>query len=367
MLRIAHVDAERGFSGGEIQVFLLMEGLRARGHENLLFCQPGSRCEEQASRRGFEVCSLPMRGDLDLPAVWGLHGAMGKARLDLVHLHTGRATWLGGLAAAWCGLPALTTRRQDRRVKRNWRTRLIYRRLTQRGVAISKAVERCLKEGGVDPARIQIIPSSVDPAQFACEIPRDELRRASGLKPEDNVLLVMAALVRRKGIDVLLQALARLVEEGDVRTQLWIAGQGSESAALEQQACDLGLEKRVYFLGQRSDKAELFSICDAFLLPSRREGLGVAALEAMAAGRAVIASSVGGLADAVIDGETGLLVQPENVEQLAQAIARLRDDAPLASRLGAAGPARVGRGHLPEQMVQAYEDLYRELVEGRDK
>jgi len=366
-LSIAHVDAERGFSGGEVQVFLLMEGLRARGHRNLLFCSPGSRSEAEAQKRGFEVHSQKMRGDLDLGAVLGLRKGLRSAKVDLVHLHTGRATWLGGLAAASLGLPALTTRRQDRLVKRNWRTRLIYNCLTQRGVAISRAVAQCLTEGGVDPARLRVIPSSVQGAQLQSQTPREELRRSAGLGSDDFVLLVMAALVRRKGLDVLLQALAQLASDGDDKTQLWIAGDGDERAALEQEAQRLGLKERVRFLGQRQDKAELLASCDVFLMPSRREGLGVAALEAMAAGRAVIASAVGGLADAVLHEETGLLVPPDDTLALSQAIQRLRQDPELLQRLAAAGPARVARGHLPEQMVQAYEELYFEMLKGETK
>src|SRR5262245_60061974 len=124
-LSIAHVDAEAGFSGGEVQVFLLMEGLRRRGHRNVLVAPPGSRSASEAGRRGIETRAVPMRGDLDLPAVLRLKHELARAEVDLVHLHTGRATWLGGLAARWAGLPAITTRRQDRPLARSRRTRLV--------------------------------------------------------------------------------------------------------------------------------------------------------------------------------------------------------------------------------------------------
>ncbi|MGH7788006.1 MAG: glycosyltransferase family 4 protein, partial [Candidatus Binatia bacterium] len=159
-VRIAHIDAERGFSGGEVQVFLLIEGLARRGHDNLLLCPPDSRAAAQAAARGIATCPVPMRGALDAAAVWRLARALRAAPVDLVHLHTGRAAWLGSLAAWRAGVPALVTRRMDRAVRPGWRTRLIFERLTRRAVAISPAVAECLAAGGVPRARIAVIPSA---------------------------------------------------------------------------------------------------------------------------------------------------------------------------------------------------------------
>src|SRR5678816_3828423 len=166
-LTLAHVDAEMGFSGGEVQVFLLMEGLRARGHRCVLVAAEHSRAAAEARARGFETRPARMRGDLDFASVVELSAVLRDLRPDVVHLHTGRATWLGGLAAKAAKCPAITTRRMDRRVKKSWRTRLLYGRLTRRVAAISPSVARNLIEGGVDPARIEIVPSTIDPARVA--------------------------------------------------------------------------------------------------------------------------------------------------------------------------------------------------------
>lgn len=366
-LTLLHVDAERGWSGGEVQVFLLLEGLRARGHRALLVCPPESRAHDEARRRELEVRPLELPG-LGSPTGGGLRAVWGLARLgrelapDLFHLHTGRAAWLGGLAARRAGVPAVVTRRMDRRVKRGWRTRLLYESLTRRVAAISPAVAECLREGGVPASRIELIPSAVDLPAPARE--RGEVRRAEGASEDACVLLSLAALVRRKGLDVLLEALAQLDEpgEGGHRPLLWIAGDGPERADLEARARSLGLASQVRFLGRRDDPADLLAACDVFVLPSRREGLGVAALEAMAAGRPVVASRVGGLGEAVVHEETGLLVTPEDPKTLADALARLLGDAALRDRLGAAGPARVGRAHGPEQMVASYVALYERVL-----
>jgi len=172
-------------------------------------------------------------------------------------------------------------------------------------------------------------------------------------------VLTLCALVPRKGVDVLVDALAALPASSG-RAVLLVAGDGPERAALAARAAGLGA--RVCFLGARADKAELLSACDVFALASRAEGLGVAALEAMAAGRAVVATRVGGLGEAVVDGRTGLLVPPGDPAALAAALARLCDDPALRARLAAAGPERVAEGFEAEQMVGAYERLYREVL-----
>ncbi|MEQ1895368.1 MAG: glycosyltransferase, partial [Planctomycetota bacterium] len=281
-------------------------------------------------------------------------------RPDLVHLHTSRATWLGGLAARWAGLPALTTRRQEKELRPSARTRFVYGTLVRRVVAISPAVERCLLEGGVERDRLRLIASSVEANALVPARPRAETRAALGLVPADVAILTLAALVPRKGIDLLLAALAR--QPATPSCVLLVAGEGPYRAALEARAAELGLGARARFLGARADKAELLCACDVFALASRAEGLGVAALEAMAAGRAVLATRVGGLGQAVVDGETGLLVPAEDVAALAGALARLAGDPALRARLGAAGPARVAAGFAAEGMVTAYEALYREVL-----
>jgi len=361
-LLIAHVNTERGFSGGEKKVFLLIEGLRESGHRNVLFCPHGSASAREAAQRGIEHCPIRMRSALDTTSVLSLRLSFRCYAPHVVHLHTSRATWLGGLAARWAKVPAVTTCRMERRFKRGWRTRLIYRSLVRQVVAISPDIAASLADGGVAEDRCQVIRSAVDPAAMIVSVGRDQTRSDMGAAFDDKVLLALAALIPRKALDVLLDALALLAEAGS-RPWLWIAGDGPVRGDLERQARDLGLEEQVRLLGRRTDVADLLAACDLFVIPSHREGLGVAALEAMAAGRPVVATAVGGLQEAVVEGRTGLLVPPGDARALATAIERLMLDDILRVSLGAAGPGRIAEGYLAEQMVVAYEKLYRSVVE----
>ena len=344
-----------------MQVLLLVDGLAARGWRNAIACRGGSAVEKAARRRDIETHCTGMRNDFDLASVIALRAAIRSSGAGLVHLHTGRATWLGGLAARLARVPAISTRRMDRPVPRGWRTRLVYERLVRHVVAISPAVADRLVVGGAPASKISVIASAVDSEALRPRRVRDDVRRELGTPAEQPAILALARLVPRKGIDVLVNALAILARDG-LAAELWIAGDGPEEGALKALVSKLGLDG-IRFLGRRTDVADLLGACDVVAVPSRLEGLGVAALEAMAAGRPVVASAVGGLAEAVVHGCTGLLVPPDDPAALANALDQLIRDPALREALGGAGPQRVAEGFSAEQMVDSYVRLYEKVLE----
>lgn len=360
-LTIAHVDSELGFSGGEVQVFLLVEGLRRAGFRNVVIAPPGSATLARASELGLETRAVAMRNELDLPAVFGISKVLREQRVELAHLHTMRSTWLGGWAARWAGVPAITTRRMDRDVRPGWRTRCVYQRLTRRVAAISEGVATCLQRGGVPQERTRLIWSAVDADALRPVRARDVVRAELGLAEGELCILAAGALVERKGLDVLIDALAGCAAHA-VRWRCFIAGEGEHRGALEQHIVGQALTGRVTLLGHRADVPDLLQAADVFAMPSRREGLGVAALEAMASALPVVASRVGGLAQVVEHERSGLLVPPDDARALREVLERLCSDADLRARLGAAGRARVRERFSAAAMVASYVELYREVL-----
>src|SRR5262249_12319974 len=219
-----------------------------------------------------------------------------------------------------------------------------------------EGVRSALLRGGVHPDRIRVVPSGIDPAALeATPEARSAVRTEWGVHAGEVVVLVLGALERRKGHAVLLDA-ARRLAIGHPGLRYVFAGEGSERAALTGAARVLG--DRVVFAGFPRGVAACLAAADVVALPSLQEGLGVAALEAMAAGRAVVASRVGGLAEVVVEGETGLFAEAGEPRSLATALAAVADDATLRAQLGEGGPcpvlARYPAARMAEGTIACY-------------
>jgi glycogen synthase len=202
-------------------------------------------------------------------------------------------------------------------------------------------------------ARAEVIPNGVDVEEFAGAEPRDDLGR---------YVLTVGRLVQQKGLDTLLDAFARTRDRLDGR-RLVIAGEGPDRAKLEARAAELGIADTVVFLGlvSRASLPALFAAADAFVLASRREAFGLVALEAMAAGVPLVATTVGGVPEIATDGQSGLLVAPGDPDALGAALVRLLSEPDLRSLLAEGGRARA-REHSWARAVDAYEALYREVI-----
>ncbi len=355
-LRVAHVTTERGFGGGEVQVLLLMNGLAAAGVRQTLYCPPGSAIGARARERGLEVRELGMGTYLSFGAVLRLRRALREH--DVAHLHTGRASWLGSIAARLADVPRVVTRRTMRKVRPGWRTRLVYGGDRVAVVAISRSVAEVLRAGGVDAARLSVVLDSVDLDRIPVRQGRDATRAALGVGGGELLALGVGKLSVGKGFDVLVDAVAQL---RDVPLKVAVAGDGPEREALAARIHERGLQDRFALLGQRGDVGDLLEACDLLVMPSRHEGLGNAAMEAMGRRRAVVASRAGGLAELIEHEQNGLLAPPGDAVALAAAIRRVCEDAQLRRRLAEAGPARLDRGMRPEQGVADYLEIYASL------
>lgn len=358
-LNILHVDPERNWGGGEGQVVGLVRCLAAKGHHNDLVADPNgpllAKCEGLARR----CRAVVIRNDLDLRCVPGLRRLIRAGAYDIVHLHTKRAHAM----APWLprGAPKpkyLVTRRMDYPECRTAYTDHLYNRRVDGVVAISRSIAELLIAAGVDEKKVRVIPDGIDLRQFPAVPSAPPLSQCmAGV----TVIGCVGILEERKGHRLLLEAAARLKAKG-MRLRYRIAGAGSLRQPLEQHAASLGLKDDIEFLGFVQDTVAFLAGIDVFVMPSLFEGLGVAALEAMAAGKPVIASRVGGLAEAVIDDVTGMQVAPGDDAQLADAIEKLCRDPARAAALGQRGREHVLRHFSVEQMAAKNEAFYHDLL-----
>ncbi len=336
----------------------LVRHLVARSHINHVVCYPGGPLAREFFADRVKLHPLTIRNDVDFAAVAALRRLLREENYDIVHFHTKRAhalsAWLGSAPATQ---KRVVTRRMDYPIRHGWIDRYLYNRCVDGVVAISRPIADLLAEGGVARGKIRLIPSGVDPAAYE-NIPPPDGRRSP------TAVGTVAVLEERKGIRFLLEAAAELKRRGR-SLRYRVAGDGAEKNRLQELARKLGVEEEIEFAGFVADVPAFLATIDIFVLPSLYEGLGVAALEAMAAARPVVASAVGGLKDSVVPGETGLLVPPGNAPGLADAIGSLAAEPGRMRAMGESGRARLRERFTMERMARANEDFYYDLLEAK--
>lgn len=360
---ILHYTDSADFGGAEQALLHLLAGLDRRRWRSLLVYHPAPGLApllEGARRLGVPVLPAPPLplGRTGARRIPGFVGRIRGIKPDVFHAHL---TWplackYGLLSAILARVPVIVATLQlfvDLPYDRSTR---LQQRLIARGIgryiAVSRESAARLRDAFRLPAgKIEVIHNAVPTRPFA-RAADPELHATQG-RGGPPVVLTVARLDAQKGLPYLLEAATLVPEAAFV-----IAGDGPERARLEALARDLGLGDRLVFLGRRGDIPALLASCDLFVLPSLYEGLPLAVLEAMAAGKPVVATAIGGTDEAVAHGETGWLVPPGDPAALAGAIRALLADPPLARRLAKAGNARLRREFSAETMVARVEALY---------
>ncbi len=358
-MKILHVEAGKHLYGGARQVLYIVEGLAARGVDNLLACPAGSEMSRQQPA-GARVLPMKMGGDGDIGLAFRLARLIRAERPDLVHLHSRRGadTW-GGLAAKLAGVPSVLSRRVDNPESRLAVT-LKYR-LYDHVITISEGIRQVLLSEGLAPQKVSCVRSAVDAAPYLPPVDRAGFRAEFGLPPDALVAGVVAQLIPRKGHRYLLSALPGLLERHPA-LQVLIFGQGPLEAELRAEVESRNLAAAVRFTGFRHDLPRWLGGLDMLIHPADMEGLGVSLLQASAAGVPIVTSRAGGLPEAVQDGVTGILCPPGDVTALAAAIDRLAGDAALRARFGAAGRARILAEFSIDAMVDGNLAIYRQVL-----
>jgi glycosyltransferase involved in cell wall biosynthesis len=301
----------------------------------------------------------PISPARDLLGLIELVRLLRRERPDIVHASSSKAGVLTRLAARLVGVPIrvftvhgwafLAYSGLSSRLYR-WADRFV-RPLTTATICVSEGEQAAgLEAHTCDRERTVVIPNAVD----VSAVPRSQHDRATPL------IVAVGRLKAPKDFITLVRAFSVLPERS---FEALIVGEGPDRPELEQEIRRLGLAGSVQLAGERSDVPELLARADVFVLSSASEGLPVSVLEAMAAGLPVVASRVGGVPEAVLDGRTGVLVRPGDPDELAAALERLVADTALRRRLGAAGRARAGECFDLEPFRRAHVELYsRELA-----
>lgn len=366
MIRVLTLIATLDPAGAERQLAELCARIDRAQFEPFVCCLTrGGPLESVLADARVPVAILHKRGKWDISVIFRLRRIFAEFKPQILHTWLPTANTIGRIAACGGHLPAVIASERAADIWKGFFRRWLDRRLelrTARIICNAEAVRAFLiNRIGLHAHKITVIPNGLDLDEFdaAAKPPCAALPA----RPPGPLLGAVGRLEPQKGITHLLTAMA-LLGQSVPDAQLWIIGDGPERAALSKQAADAGLDNRVHFLGRRNDVPAILRQLDLFVLPSLWEGLPNAALEAMAAGRAVVATRVHGTPEAVSENETGLLVPPADPVALADAIARLIADSNLCARMGAAGRSRVAEHFNMRQMVEQTQALYRQVLGG---
>ncbi|HET9490428.1 MAG TPA: glycosyltransferase family 4 protein [Methylomirabilota bacterium] len=369
-LTVLHLVANRWWTGSADPVIRLSSSLRQRGHRVLLGVIPGDRFEAKAREAGLdplpglhlESRGLPTRTLGDVRRLRAIARAEG---VDIIHSHHSHDHWLGLLIRTARGsgrpIPVVRTFHNFRSVKRDRVSAMLYRR-TAAVFAVSRQIEARCQEMGIPAERTHWVPGIADLPRFQEPLDPAPVREEFKLG-RAPVIVSVSRLAPNRGHELLLaafQALLRTLPEA----RLLLVGKGEARARLEHHVASMKLTGHVIFTGYRDrDLPAVVAAADCFaLMAAGSDDSCRAVLEAMAAGRPVVARRVGALPETVVDGETGLLVDDDRPESVAAALAAILTDPGLARAMGQAGQRRAAMEFSPERSVVIVEAVYQTLV-----
>jgi glycosyltransferase involved in cell wall biosynthesis len=383
-IRVLRVIARLNMGGPALHVTYLARGLAERGYETTLVAGDVGRGEESmafvAERAGVEVVRLPgLSRDLspvhDAVAAWRIARIIRRVRPDVVHTHTAKAGAIGRVAALLAGpgrRPVVVHTFHGHVLRGYFGTAgtLLFRaietalaRVTDRLIAVSPEVRDELVGLHVAPReKFSVVRLGIElEPRVRFEGDAAEVRRRHGIPADKFVVGWFGRMTAVKRTDDLLTMLAGVRVRG-IDALLLLVGDGDDRERLEQRAHDLGLARSCLFVGYQEDVAPWYAICDAVVLTSASEGTPVTIIEALAAGRPVVATRVGGVPDVVDEGETGFLVRPRDTHALAERLEILAGDPQRGVAMGELGRQRVLERYAVDRLVSDVDALYRELL-----
>jgi len=289
---------------------------------------------------------------------------MKKVRPDILHTYLLHANVLGRIVGRLVGIPVIIG--SERTIGQAGPCGRLATKLSN---PLTNAVEVNSELGarsiaidlGVPPDKIEVVRSGVDLKKFGHSTNRAAVRSQMGLKKGQHLVLYVGRLRAVKGIEYGLRAFAAAQSQLS-SMHMALAGEGELLDHLKNIVRELNVSDHVTFLGVRNDLPDLLSGADSVLMPSLKEGFPRTAIEAMAAGKPIIATNVGGTSEAIIDGETGILIPAKNIEVMTSTLLRLVNDKDLQLKLGEAGRQRSTNNYSVNNYVTRLDELYRKLL-----
>jgi len=366
-IRVVYLTHTLGVGGAEELILNMVTRLPRDRYEPIVCCfeNPPGPIGPEIAARGIPVVPLGIAPGWRHPlAWWTIVRYLRRVRPHIVHTFMLPASLYGRSAAVAARVP-IVIGTEVNIYERKQRHHILAERLLAAGTACVVASAESVKTAyvrqlGIRADAVRVVYNAVNWDRLHATTPPHQVRAELGIPADRIVVGVVATLQDKKGHRVLLDAFARTA--GLEQVWLMLVGDGPQRASLEESASTLGIRDRVTFCGTRRDLGNLLPAMDVFALPSLWEGLPLALLLAMGAGRAVVATRLAGIPEVVTDGETGLLVEPGDVAGIGSALARVCGDAMLRARLGAAARGSVRERFGADAYSEAVTGIYEEFL-----
>lgn len=376
-IKAIHIVGDSKWGGGGVVILRLAEMAKRLGWRvDVLTTDPTFQDVLRGHDIGIvdlDVIWRDIRPARDLCGLFALYRFLKKSDYDLVHTHTSKAGFVGRLAATFAGTPAVVHTAHGFAFHEGSRPLAIKAYSLLERVA-AHACHRivtvaefhrdwALRLGIGDKDKIVAVPNGIPEDRVKVNTNLQSLRRSWRIRPDEFVILSTGRLAPQKGLEYLIEATMVLARSMTRPFKVVLAGDGPMRRELKQLAERLGVSDKVVFLGFQEDIGSLLAVCDLVALPTEREGLSIALLEAMAAGKPVVTTIIGSNVEVTRGNEAALLVPPRDAAALANAIALLANS-PLLARQKAARARETYQAHYTEErMLKQYRHLYDEMLQ----
>ncbi len=361
-INVVHLVEELTIGGLEKTLTAVVLNLNKKKYNVSVWClREGGFFADKLVKEGIDVNILHISTSRNPLSIYKLYRLLKIHKFDIIHTHAYSAGTIGRISAFLAGIPVIISHNHsvyDYYNKYYHFVEWLLSLITDRVICISEVVNRFANETQkINAKKLITIHNGIDDVCHVTEKRSSDLKKELGLPINHSVICTIAHMEEHKGLKYLLKSASLLLaSRRDI--SFLLVGEGALERKLRKHCVDLKIEKNVICAGERSDIPEMLSFIDIFVLPSLREGLGLAILEAMACDKPVIATNVGGIPEIVKDGINGLLVSPEDPDALYRAMNELLNDREMLAKIGHHGKRVCEENFSSKVMIGKIEDLY---------